>query len=225
MHLLHDFLSISMTLNDTLFILLDGDLCNGYTGKLQCLVAAILYQTHYYSLEPFGKVYVQVINALLKKRMPLSWCVHFSFWPIVYVFKSLLLNNLSIHFSHIFPRVSPDGFSRSSLWYSVYLLTREVFVAASPQARMCSDCGNLFITWFCLLPYSALSERNEQLWEINAIWIFSWKNYQCKFNPAFLFHLHKEHRWSWLSCHWDGLGKLEWQIKRLVYSTRHCNKF
>lgn len=136
------------------------DLCDHYTGKWQCLVLAILYQTHFQPLEPFGKVCVQVINVPLKKRTPFNWCVHPSSWRAMYMFKSLLLNNLSIHFSHIFSLVRSWWFF-PSLWNPVH---------ASPgtwdgcscfsTARMCSDGGNLFITSSCLLPYSALSERN-----------------------------------------------------------------
>lgn len=151
------------------------DLCDGYTGEWQCLVPEILYQTHYYPLEPFGKVCMQVINILLKKGMSFHWCVHSRFWPTVCMFKSLLLNNLSIRFSHTFPCVRSWWFFPWEVCVILYLpvLTREMCVAASPRAEMCGDCGNLFIMWFCLLLYSALSERNDWLWEINAIWIFS----------------------------------------------------
>lgn len=53
---------------------------------------------------------MQVINVLLKKGMSFNWCVHSTFWPTVYMFKSLLLKNLStfLTFSHMW---GPDGFS------------------------------------------------------------------------------------------------------------------
>lgn len=73
-------------------------------GKWQHLVPAVLYQTLYYSLELFWKVCMQVINVLQKRKM-FNWHVHSSFWPTLYMFKNLLLNNLNVQFSHISPCV------------------------------------------------------------------------------------------------------------------------
>lgn len=124
-------------------------LCDGYTGKWQCLVAAILYQTRYYSIEPFGKVCMQVINVLLKKGMSFHWCVHSPFWPSVYMFKSLLFNNLST-FLTFSPMWGPDGFFPRvcEVLYCEVLSWHVRCVAASPQpgcaviVAVCSSCGS-----------------------------------------------------------------------------------
>lgn len=105
---------------------------------------------------------MQVINVLLKKGMSFNRCVHSTFWPTVYMFKRLLFNNLST-FLTFSPMWGPDGFSPEKS-------VKSCAVKSSPDtwdvcgcfstARMCSDCGSLFIMWFCLLPFSALSEMN-----------------------------------------------------------------
>lgn len=163
MHLLHNFLSISMSLNATFFILLDGEIYVILTQANDLFSSSNSVPNLLSIPWTIWKSLYASDQCPLKKKMPFNWCVHSSFWPTMYMFKTLLSNNLSIHFSHIFPRVRSWWFFPREVCEILYmpLLAREMCVAASAQARMCSDCGNLFITWFCLLPYSALSERNE----------------------------------------------------------------
>lgn len=195
------------------------DLCDGYTGMWQCLVPAILYQSHHYSIEPFGKVCMQVINVPLEKGMSFNWCVHSSYWPNVYMFKSLLLNNLSIHFSAIFPRVrswwiSPEKSVQSSTclsWHMrcVHLLLhgpRCVVIVA-----ICSSWGSA-----CYHTVHCLKEMNDY-GKLMPFGYFLRRFASWNLIPfIFLFYLHKECRLSLLSYHWDGLDKLEWQIKRQI---------
>lgn len=163
---------------------------------------------------------MQVINVLLKRRMLFNWHVHSSFWPTVYMFKNLLLNNLSIHFSHISPCGGSWYFLRRESCEVLYIpvLKCEIHVAPSPQAEMGSDCGDLYITLFCLLPYfwhtvHCLKEMpfGYFLTRIASLNLITF---------IFLFYLHKECKRSLPSYHWDDLGKLERQIWRLIYSNR-----
>lgn len=188
-------------------------------GKWQHLVPAVLYQTLYYSLELFWKLCMQVINVLLKRKMLFNWHVHSSFWPTVYMFKNLLLNNLNIHFSHISSCVGS--------WYvlpkesceilHISVLKCEIHVGPSPQAEMHGDCGDLYIMLFCLLPYfwhtvHCLKEINDYGKPMPFGYFLTTITSLSLILFIFHFYLHKERKRSLPCYHWDDLSKLERQI-------------
>lgn len=215
MHLLHNFLSVSLSRNSRYFILLGGEIYRMVTQVNDSLVPAILYQTLYYSLELFWKLCMQVINVLLKRRMSstdmsvpfsdlLCTCSKTSFW-ITWVYTFL-----------IFPPCDVLLFCpQQKLRNPIHPCPEMRYV--SPQAEMGSDSGNLYITLFCLLPYFwhtvHCPKEMSDYGKLMPFGCFLTRIASCNLMPfIFIFNLHKECKRSLPSYHWDDLGKLERQM-------------
>lgn len=159
---------------------------------------------------------MQVINVLLKRRTLFNWHVHCSFWPTVYKFKNLLWITWAYTFLTFSPVLGPLYFLPRESCEILYIpvLKCEIHVAPSPQAEMCSTCGNLYITLFCLLPYfwhtvHCLKEINDY-GKLMPFRYFLIRITSLNWIPfIFLFYLHKECKRSLPSYHWDDLGELE----------------